>query len=133
MKDALTLMQEYKKKQEPKPAEDNLTPIIEKLVSSLKEIAEKKESPIEITNEIMPSDVKVDAPIINFPEIVLPKYKAPTINIDSVDYSKLLTELKISVDSLKVAVENRPKRWKVQRVKGFIDEVVGIEGEIGKE
>ena len=127
---AIELIAAYKKKKEA-PVPDKLTPVVKQLVPLLTEIATRKESPIEITNEIMPSDVKVEAPIINFPDIVFPEIKAPTINFDTADYSKILIELKVSVDSLRVAVENRPKRWKVTRVKGFIDEVVGIEGEMG--
>ena len=127
---ATDLLQAYKdKKAAPKP--NPVIAVIKQLFPLLKEIAERKEVPIEITNEVTPSDVKVDAPIINFPEIVFPEQKE--INLTTADYSKLLIELKVSVDSLKVAVENRPKRWKVKRIKGFIDEVVGVDEVVGEE
>ena len=126
---AIDLVRAYKQKKEaPKP--NPVIGIIKQLVPLLTKIAERKETPVEITNEIIPSDVKVEAPIVNFPDIVIPELpKMPDIKFpDVVDYGKAFTDLKESVDALRIAVENRPTEWIVKRNnKGFIEEVSGKE------
>ena len=128
MKDALTLMQEYKKRKEvkpPTPAQE-FAPIFSQLLSALAEIA-NKEIPAPLI-EVQQPEVKVE--LENPIEVIVPKQaeqKAPIVNIDNYDYTSLFIELKRSVDKLTKAVEERPGRWKaVRNNQGFIDYIDGV-------
>ena len=129
MKDALTLMQEYKKKQEVKPVSvaQEFAPILSQLLSALAEIV-NKDIPAPLVEFTAPEvKVELENPIqVNVPK--QPEQKAPIVNIANYDYTKMFSALKESVDSLTVAVASRPTRWKaVRNGQGFIDYVDGVE------
>jgi len=130
MKTALELVQAYNKKKNQVPSvSEQFSPILAQLTTALLQIA-NREPNIEVKNEIIPSDVKVDAPIVNIPEF--PSFPEVKMDFKSLklpenhDYTSLLIELKRSVDKLTKAIYDRPTNFTVKRNKqGFIEEVNG--------
>ena len=129
MTEAQILLSLYKAKKvaKPVPISQEFAPLFAQLAGLLDRIA-NKEIPAPLI-EVAQPDVKVtvDAPKIDFsvPEIKLP---APIINNENYDYTSLFIELKRAVDKLTKTLEERPKKWEVQRNnQGFISTVEGIE------
>ena len=131
MKDALTLMQEYKKKQEVKPVSvaQEFAPILSQLLSALAEIV-NKDIPAPLI-EVASPEVKVE--LENPIQVNVPKQaeqKTPIVNIKDYDYTKMFSALKESVDKLTVAVASRPTEWGVERnSQGFIQSVKAVTSE----
>ena len=131
MKDALTLMQEYKKKKEVKPVSvaQEFAPILSQLLSALAEIV-NKDIPAPLVEFTAPEvKVELENPIqVNVPK--QPEQKTPIVNIHDYDYTKMFSALKESVDKLTVAVESRPTAWDVERnSQGFIQTVKAVKSD----
>ena len=131
MKDALKLMQEYKKKQEVKPVSvaQEFAPILSQLLSALAEIV-NKDIPAPLVEFTAPEvKVELENPIqVNVPK--QPEQKTPIVNIHDYDYTKMFSALKESVDRLTIAVASRPTAWDVERnSQGFIQTVKAVKSE----